>query len=336
MKVAIIGATGVVGREIISELEDSAVQDIEVGMFASPKSEGQVVEFRKDSYTVGAFSLEALKAFDYALMSAGGDFSRKYAKGIADQGTIVIDNSSAWRMDPELPLVVPEVNGHVLEERQLSIIANPNCSTIQMMVNLAPLEKAFGLAMVHVSTYQSVSGTGQKGLNELATQVKQQFNMEEITPEVYPQPIAFNVLPAIGPVDDAGHAEEEVKMVRETKKILENDSIEVLATTVRVPVFSCHSESIVVKLKIAVSRDEVISVLKTQAGLQVFESDLQEEYPTPLNVAGKQETYVTRVRLPYGKDASGKSEWVQMWNVADNLKKGAATNAVQILETISN
>jgi aspartate-semialdehyde dehydrogenase len=333
-KVAIIGATGAVGREMISELEDSAMKNIEVGMFASPRSEGQTVEFRKQKYRVKAFSEEALKGYDYALMSAGGDFSKKYSKQLAEQGAIVIDNSSAWRMDPQYPLVVPEVNAHALNRDDLSIIANPNCSTIQMMINLAPLEKDFGIEMVQVSTYQSVSGTGQKGLNELAEQVRKQFNMEEMTPNVYPQAIAFNVLPAIGPTDDAGHAEEEVKMIRETHKILENDSIEVLATTVRVPVFSCHSESIVVKLKNAVSRDEVLASLDKQEGLVLVDTENQAEFPTPLNVAGKKETYVTRVRLPYGLDASGKSQWVQMWNVADNLKKGAATNAVQILEKL--
>lgn len=333
-KIAIIGATGAVGREMISELEDSKVENIEVGMFASPRSEGQTVEFRKKKYRVSAFSLEAVKGYDYALMSAGGGFSKQYSKQLAEQGTVVIDNSSAWRMDPELPLVVPEVNAHALQRDDLSIIANPNCSTIQMMVNLAPLEKDFGLDMVQVSTYQSVSGTGQKGLNELAEQVRGQFNMAELTPDVYPQAIAFNVLPAIGPIDESGHAEEEVKMIRETQKILENDSIDVMATTVRVPVFSCHSESIVVKLNKAVSRDEVLASLGKQEGLVLVDTDNQSEYPTPLNVAGKRETFVTRVRLPYGVDKDGKSQWVQMWNVADNLKKGAATNAVQILEKL--
>jgi aspartate-semialdehyde dehydrogenase len=334
MKVAIIGATGAVGREMISELEDSSIKDIEVGMFASPRSEGTTVEFRGNKHTVKAFSVEALSGYNYALMSAGGGFSREFAKALSDNGTVVIDNSSAWRMDPNYPLVVPEVNAHVLKDGNLSIIANPNCSTIQMMVNLAPLEKDFGLDIVQVSTYQSVSGTGQKGLNELAEQVREQFNMSELKPNVYPQPIAFNVLPAIGPIDSDGHAEEEVKMVLETKKILENESIDVLATTVRVPVFSCHSESIVVKLNKAVSREEVIASLKTQDGLIVVDSDEQAEYPTPLNVSGKRETFVTRVRLPFGVNSEGKSEWVQMWNVADNLKKGAATNAVQILEKI--
>lgn len=336
MKVAIIGATGAVGREMISELEDSSVQNIEVGMFASPRSEGMSVQFRGEKHTVKAFSLEAMKGYDYALMSAGGGFSKTHSKEISAQGTVVIDNSSAWRMDPEIPLVVPEVNAHVLKEGKLSIIANPNCSTIQMMVNLAPLEREFGLDMVQVSTYQSVSGTGQKGIGELAEQVKDQFNMKELSPNVYPQAIAFNCLPAIGPVDDEGHAEEEIKMVKETKKILENDSIDVLATTVRVPVFSCHSESILVKLKKAVSREEVVACLTGKDGLTMVASDNQSEYPTPLNVSGKKETFVARVRLPYGVDASGKSEWVQMWNVADNLKKGAATNAVQILEKIIN
>ena len=334
MKVAIIGATGAVGREMISELEDSVIKPIEVGMFASPRSEGTTVEFRGKKVTVQAFSLERLKGYDYALMSAGGGFSREFAQEIASNGTIVIDNSSAWRMDPNLPLVVPEVNGHTLKDSKNTIIANPNCSTIQMLVNIAPLERDFGLDMVQVATYQSVSGTGQKGLNELAEQVREQFNMSELTPKVYPQPIAFNVLPAIGPIDQEGHAEEEIKMVRETKKILNNDEIEVLATTVRVPVFSCHSESIVVKLKKKVSLEEVFASLGSQKGLRVINSSNQADFPTPLNVAGKRDTFVTRVRLPYGLKLQDKCEWVQMWNVADNLKKGAATNALQILEEL--
>lgn len=334
MKVAIIGATGAVGREMIEELESSSLEGYEVGMFASPRSEGQTITFKGVSHTVKAFSREAIKGFDYALMSAGGNFSLANSKAICDEGTVVIDNSSAWRMDPELPLVVPEVNGDLLNSDNLSIIANPNCSTIQMVLSLAPLETTFGLEMVQVATYQSVSGTGQKGLNELANQVKKQFSMEEIVPEVYPQPIAFNVLSAIGQTDSCGHAEEEVKMVRETKKILGNENIDVLATTVRVPVFSCHCESIVVKLKRSVSLDEVVGSLRNQEGLVVFDSDDQVKSPSPLNVAGSQATFVSRVRLPYGCGEDGRSQWVQMWNVADNLKKGAATNAVQILEKL--
>jgi aspartate-semialdehyde dehydrogenase len=329
MKIAIIGASGAVGREMISDLQDSSLKDIQIGMFASSRSDGQTVDFRGERRTIRAFSLDQLKGYDYALMSAGGTFSKENSPKLAEMGVVVIDNSSAWRQEPDIALIVPEVNSKELDQYRGKIIANPNCSTIQMVVSLAPLHKAFGLDFVQVSTYQSVSGTGQKGISELADQVSRHLRFEEAIPKVYAQPILFNILPGIGPIDKAGHCEEEIKMVKETRKILGLPNLEVMASTIRVPVFSCHCETIAVRLQKEVSRQEIYEVFKSSQGLDFFDQDEYSEMPSPRLVAGKKETFVSRVRLPYGHD---RSRWVQFWNVADNLKKGASTNAVQILE----
>jgi aspartate-semialdehyde dehydrogenase len=329
MKIAILGATGAVGREMLEDLQESSIKDIEVGFFASARSEGQSVEFRGARHTVAAFSVDRLKGYDFALMSAGGGFSKENSPKLAELGVTVIDNSSAWRQDPAIALVVPEVNGSVLDTYKGRIIANPNCSTIQMVVSLAPLQQAFGLDMVLVSTYQSVSGTGQKGISELADQVANHLRFVDPEPKAYAQPILFNLLPGIGPIDSAGHCEEETKMVLETRKIMGMPNLEVLASTIRVPVFSCHSETLSVRLGKEVSRQELQAVFKHAKGIEFYEGDEYSSMPTPRLVAGKRETFVSRVRLPYGQE---RSRWVQFWNVADNLKKGAATNAVQILE----
>lgn len=336
MKIAVIGATGAVGRQMIEELAESPLDGFELGLFASPRSAGQMLEFRGTKQKVKEFSIAELSGYEYALMSAGGKFSKEHARALADAGTVVIDNSSAWRMDPEVPLVVPEVNGDVLKNGEHRIIANPNCSTIQMVVSLKPLRDRFGLDLVIVSTYQSVSGTGQAGIEELASQVKSELRLEQTEPKVYPQPISFNVLPVIGPFDEGGNSEEELKMVNETKKIFSDQSIDVLATTVRVPVFSCHSESVVVRLKNPVTKSEVENAFKEGEGLVYVSESEPANIPTSKLIVGKQETYVSRVRTGEGGlvEGDGASKWVQYWNVADNLKKGAATNAVQILTAL--
>lgn len=332
MKVAIIGATGAVGREMVEDLAESSLKGIEVGFFASARSEGQSIEFRGTRQAVKAFQVESLRGYDFALMSAGGSFSKEFSPKLAEIGVTVIDNSSAWRQDKDVALVVPEVNASMLDTYKGRIIANPNCSTIQMVVALNPLQKAFGLEMVQVSTYQSVSGTGQKGISELADQVHGHLKFEELQPKVYAQPIVFNLLPGIGPIDSEGHCEEEIKMVKETQKILSLPKLEVLASTIRVPVFSCHSETISVRLSRDVTRNEVYQALTGAPGLDFYTGDDYAEMPTPKKVAGQRGSYVARVRLPYGTE---RSRWVQFWNVADNLKKGAATNAVQILEYLA-
>lgn len=333
MKVAIIGATGAVGREMISDLEESSIKDIQLGLFASTRSAGEMLTFRGKTYEVKAFKLEEMSGYHACLMSAGGSFSRQHAKAIADLGVTVIDNSSAWRMSGGVPLVVPEVNREVLNGlRRGSIIANPNCSTIQMVVALKPLMDRFGVEQVHVATYQSVSGTGQKGIKELASQVESSFKFSEPVVQVYAQPIAFNLLPAIDVLDEHGHCFEEEKMVRETRKIFQNPKLSILATTVRVPVYHCHSEVISVKLSKAVSREEAMLAMSSCAGLTIHAGDSPSDFPTPRRIAGDKGVHVARVRTPIDEPVS---DWLQLWVVADNLKKGAATNAVQILEAIS-
>jgi aspartate-semialdehyde dehydrogenase len=243
----------------------------------------------------------------------------------------VIDNSSAWRMDPDTALVVPEVNGHQLKADKPQIIANPNCSTIQMVVALKPLADHFGLELVQVATYQSVSGTGQKGIAELASQLEAQMKFQDMEAKVYAQPIAFNLLPGIDVFDSAGHCYEEVKMVQETRKIMNLPNLDVLASTVRVPTFHCHGEMVTVKLKKAITRSEALDAFRDAAGLVLNEKDEHAAQPTPRTATGDGRVFVSRVRLQHGQTSS---PWLQFWNVADNLKKGAATNAVQILETL--
>jgi aspartate-semialdehyde dehydrogenase len=290
------------------------------------------VTFRSKTQEVQAFSLEALKGTPYVLMSAGGSFSKEHSKALVAQGSTVIDNSSAWRMDDGVALVVPEVNLDHLKTRGPQIIANPNCSTIQMVVALKPLQDKFGLELVQVSTYQSVSGTGQKGIAELGQQLEAQFKFQTLEPKVYAQPIAFNCLPGIDVFDDAGHCYEETKMVKETRKILGLPDLDVMASTVRVPTFHTHGETVAVKLKRAVTRDEALTALESGRGLVVNRVDDHKAQPTARTVTGDGRVFVSRVRLPLGKTSS---PWLQFWNIADNLKKGAATNAVQILEAIA-
>jgi aspartate-semialdehyde dehydrogenase len=268
------------------------------------------------------------------LVSAGSGFSRDYARQIAGQGTYVIDNSSAWRMTADCPLIVPEVNSAAIADARTSrIIANPNCSTIQMVVVLKPLLDAFGLLIVQVATYQSVSGTGQKGISEFESQLAAHVSRQPKVAKVYAQPIIFNVLPAIDVMDEAtGHCGEEVKMVRETQRILGQPALSVFASTARVPVINCHSEALTVQLGRAVSRSEICDVLRNAPGLTLVASDRHEDFPTALSATGKPGVYVSRVRTQYGAE---RSSWMQCWVVADNLKKGAATNAVQILETLA-
>lgn len=328
MRVAVIGATGAVGREMLNELEDCSMP-IELVALASPRSEGTSLEFKGQYHVVKAFALEHVKGCQFALMSAGGDFSKRHALSISELGVTVIDNSSAWRMKSDVPLIVPEVNKEQLNRSNAKIIANPNCSTIQMLVPLAPLAKKWGLSMVQVATYQSVSGTGQQGIDELSLQVRDSFNLKEPTASVYSQPIAFNILPAIGSIGEDGYCEEEIKMIHETKKILNDPQLEVLATTARVPVFTCHSEAVTIKLKSPVTKAEVEDLWVNSPSISYAGTSELSDLPTSLSVAGSKDVSVSRLRLLSGQD---RSEWLQFWITADNLKKGAATNAVQIME----
>ncbi len=332
MKVAIVGATGAVGREMLRDLEDSRLQDIQLGAFASARSKGTKITFRDKTHVVETFSVEALKGYPFVLMSAGGGFSREFSKALVVQGSTVIDNSSAFRMDPTVALIVPEVNGDTLKGDKPQIIANPNCSTIQLVVALKPLHDAFGIDMVQVSTYQSVSGTGQKGIAELGAQLEAKMRFQESEPSVYAQPIAFNLLPGIDVFDEHGHVYEEIKMVKETQKIMGLPNLEVLASTVRVPTFHCHGETVNVRLGKEITRADAMTAFREGEGLVLNEKDDHASQPTPRGVTGDRRVFVSRVRLPHGQT---KSRWLQFWNVADNLKKGAASNAVQILEHLN-
>ena len=326
INVAVVGATGAVGREILRELEP--VEGVNVVPFASPRSAGTMLNFRDSTLKVLAFNLEQVVRCDYVLMSAGGAFSKEVGREIAEK-TILIDNSSAWRMESRVPLVVPEVNGDRLEGFEKGIIANPNCSTIQMVVALKPLKDAYGLRQVQVATYQSVSGAGQKGIDELGDQVAQKFKFQEQIPQKFAKPIAFNVLPAIDVLDPSFHAFEEIKMINETRKILSMERLEVMATTVRVPVFNCHGEAVTVRLGEEITLQQAQDVFRDAEGIKFYPENDHSMFPTPLDVEGDGQVHVARVRLPYGSE---KSDYVQFWNIADNLKKGAATNAVQIME----
>lgn len=331
MKIAVIGATGAVGREILKDLEDSPL-DIELFPFASPRSEGEVLSFRSKSVVVKAFKLEEVRKCDYVLMSAGGAFSKENAERIVEKkGPTVIDNSSAWRAHKNIPLIVPEVNGNLLKNFKGGIIANPNCAMIQLAVCLKPLLDSFGLDFVQVTTLQSVSGSGQKGVKELSSQVEAHLKFKDLNPLVYDHPIAFNIIPYIGPIQENGYCEEENKIIQELRKVFELDQLVVMPTTVRVPVFNCHSESVTVRLT---KRTDLQAVKKAilQAKTPVYFSDEQKnEFPTPRSATGSREVFISRLRFLNGEK---EGDWLQFWCLGDNLKKGAATNAVQILECL--
>jgi len=325
LTVGVVGATGAVGRKMLEVLEERNVNIKKLRVFASERSAGEKIEFGKQIVTVELLTEEVMKdKFDYLLFSAGGSVSARYAPIAAAAGNTVIDNSSQWRMTEDIPLVVPEVNSHVLKGYQ-GIIANPNCSTIQMVVALAPLHKRYGIERVVVSTYQAVSGSGHNAIVELENQMKD----VEYPNNVYPKRIAANCIPHIDVFTDNGFTKEELKMVYETQKILEDSTINVNATTVRIPVFYSHSESIYIEFQKSPDVAEVKQILSEAPGVVVLDNPEKNEYPTPLEVANSDDTYVGRIR----KDLFNPKA-LSLWVVADNLRKGAATNAVQILEAL--
>ncbi|WP_026476110.1 aspartate-semialdehyde dehydrogenase [Alkaliphilus transvaalensis] len=325
LTVGVVGATGAVGRKMVEILAERNVPIEKLRLFASKKSAGSTVEYKGSEITVELLTEEVMKdQFDYLLFSAGGSVSEKYAPIAAEAGNIVIDNSSHWRMTEGIPLVVPEVNPHVLEGYR-GIIANPNCSTIQMMVALAPLHKRYGIKKIVVSTYQAVSGSGQGAIDELENQLKD----SNYPNKVYTRKIVGNCIPHIDVFYDNGFTKEELKMVYETHKILEDNSIEVNPTAVRIPVLYGHSESLYLELKEEASLEEVYTILRGTEGIKVVDSPAENQYPTPLEVAHTDDTYVGRIR----KDLFNPNA-ISLWVVADNLRKGAATNAVQVLETM--
>jgi len=326
--VAVCGATGAVGREMLKVLEQRNFPASEVIALASARSIGKTVPFRGEELAVAELTADSFDGVDIALFSAGGGTSLKFAPKAAEAGCVVVDNSSAWRMDPEVPLVVPEVNPHDLDWHK-GIIANPNCSTIQMVVVLKPLHDAARIRRLVISTYQAVSGTGQKAVEELQNQVRALFNMQEPEHKVYPHQIAFNCLPQIDVFLENGYTKEEMKMVNETRKIIGDDTIRITATTVRVPVFYGHSESVNVETEAKLTPAEARLILAQAPGVTVVDDPEKGLYPMPIDAAGLDDTFVGRIREDESIDNG-----LNLWIVSDNLRKGAALNAVQIAETL--
>ncbi len=326
--VAVAGATGAVGREMLSTLETRNFPAKEVIALASSRSAGTTVPFKGGELTVKELTETSFEGVDLALFSAGGGTSQKFAPFAAASGCVVVDNSSAWRMDDRCPLVVPEVNPEALDGHN-GIIANPNCSTIQMVVVLKPLHDKAKIKRVVVSTYQAVSGTGQKAIEELSKQVQQLLNMQEPEVGVYPHRIAFNCLPQIDVFLDNDYTKEEMKMVHETVKILGDASVKVTATTVRVPVFYGHSEALNIEFTNELTPKEARVILSQAPGVKVLDNPSEKIYPMPILAAGEDDTYVGRIRTD-----ETQPNTLNMWVVADNIRKGAALNTVQIAETL--
>jgi aspartate-semialdehyde dehydrogenase len=328
--VAVAGATGAVGNEMLRILEEQEFPVASLKLLASSRSAGKTLDFRGESLHVEELRDDSFEGVDIALFSAGAAASRQFAPAAAESGCVVIDNSSGWRMDPEVPLVVPEVNPHaVADYRRKGIIANPNCSTIQMVVVLKPIYDAAGIERVVVSTYQAVSGTGKNAMEELTEQTRNLLTFQEVTAEVYPHRIAFNCFPHIGSFLENGYTEEEMKMVHETHKIMEDPNIRVSATTVRIPVFYGHSEAVNIQTKRKLSAKEARVLLFQAPGVRVMDNPDERIYPMPSEAAGINDTLVGRIR----EDISIENG-LDLWIVADNIRKGAALNTVQIAELL--
>jgi len=321
MKVAVVGATGLVGTQMITVLEEHKFPVTDFIPVASEKSVGKKVVFKGKEYAVVTPETAVAMKPDIAIFSAGATTSKAWAPKFAEAGITVIDNSSAWRMDPDIKLVVPEVNAHVLTRKD-KIIANPNCSTIQMVVALTGLHKAYKIKRIVVSTYQSVTGTGKKAVDQLMNERKG-INGDM----AYPHKIDLNALPHIDVFLDNGYTKEEMKMVNETRKIMEDDSIRITATTVRIPVIGGHSESVNVEFEKDYELKDVVDILENTPGVIVMDDPKNNVYPMPIVSHNKDEVFVGRLR----RDES-QSNTLNMWVVSDNLRKGAATNAVQIAE----
>ncbi len=328
--VCILGATGAVGEAMLAILEQRKFPVRNLYPLASSRSAGSTVQFNgKEMTVIDVDDFDFSKA-QIGLFSAGGSVSEKYAPKAAAAGCVVIDNTAHFRYDKDIPLVVPEVNPHAIAQyKNRGIIANPNCSTIQMMVALKPIKDAVGITRINVATYQAVSGTGKEAIEELAGQTRALFNHQDVTAEVYPKRIAFNVLPQIDVFMENGYTKEEMKMVWETRKIMEDDSIAVNPTAVRVPVFYGHSEAVHIETKKKITADEARALLEKAPGVIVLDKHEPGGYPTPIEAAGNDATYVGRIREdishPLGLD---------LWVVSDNVRKGAALNSVQIAEIL--
>jgi aspartate-semialdehyde dehydrogenase len=323
-RVAVVGATGLVGRKMLEVLEERNFPIASLTPVASPNSAGSKLPFRGAEVAVKALSPSVFENIDFALFSAGASISKEWAPIASAKGAVVIDNSSAFRMDPEVPLVVPEVNPDAAFKHN-GIIANPNCSTIQLVVALKPLYDRYGIARVVVSTYQGVTGSGKKGVDQLLAEI---HNREVKTP-AYPHPIAFNCLPHIDVFLDDGYTKEEHKMINETRKILGDASLKITATCVRVPVIGGHSESVNLQTHKAANVEDVRKLLQNAPGIIVADQPEANVYPMPITAHNRDEVFVGRIR----KDPSAEKA-LNFWVVSDNLRKGAATNAVQIAELL--
>jgi aspartate-semialdehyde dehydrogenase len=328
-KVAVVGATGNVGREMLNILEELDFPVDKMHAVASRKSKGVEVSWGDRTIKCEDIELFDFSSVDLVLMSAGGDASRLWSEKIGKAGPIVIDNSSAFRMDPDVPLIVPEVNPDAIKlATKKNIIANPNCSTLQLVVALKPLHDAAKITRAVVSTYQSVSGAGKAGMDELWNQTKAIYGLGDATPKLFPKQIAFNVIPFIGSFRDDGFTDEEAKMWNEVHKIMD-PSIKLTVTCVRVPVFVGHSESVNLEFDRPISPDEARAILREAPGVMVIDKQEHDGYITPVDAAGEHAVYVSRIR----KDTTVE-HGLSLWVVSDNLRKGAALNAVQIAQLL--
>ncbi|MBN1828377.1 MAG: aspartate-semialdehyde dehydrogenase [Deltaproteobacteria bacterium] len=328
--VAVVGATGLVGKEMVNTLEERNFPVKELKLLASERSIGKELTYKGKTIPVEVLTEDSFKGVEIGLFSAGGSISEKFAPVAGTAKCVVIDNTSAFRMDPDVPLVVPEVNPHAVGQyTKRYIIANPNCSTIQMVVALKPIHDVARIKRIVVSTYQSVSGTGKEAVEELESQVRALMSGKPVEVKVYPHQIAFNCLPHIDVFLENGYTKEEMKMVNETKKIMEDPSIEVTATTVRVPVFFAHSESVNIETEKKITAAEVRDLLSRAPGVTVMDDPKKRLYPLAVHAAGKDDTFVGRIR-----EDESITNGINMWVVSDNLRKGAALNAVQIAEIL--
>jgi aspartate-semialdehyde dehydrogenase len=329
-KVAVVGATGAVGEVMLSVLAERRFPVGELVALASERSAGGEVKFGNRTLVVQDLATFDPAGVDIALFSAGGAISKEYAPKFAAAGAVVIDNSSAFRYDDDVPLVVSEVNPEAAKDRPRGIIANPNCSTMQMVVALAPIHRAAGIERLNIATYQSVSGTGRRALEELGRQTAGLLNFKPVEPEVYPVQIAFNVIPHGGEFTDNGYTTEEMKLVWETRKILGDDRIRVNATVVRVPVFYGHSEAVNVETRDKLPAADARKLLESAPGVEVVDEPVGGGYPTPVtHASGSDPVYVGRIR-----DDISHPQGLNLWIVSDNIRKGAALNAVQIAELV--
>lgn len=335
--VAVVGATGAVGEQIIGLLEKRDFPINKLKLLSSKRSAGSTINFRGQDITVEEATPESFEGIEIALFSAGGDVSKELAPHAVRHGAVCIDNTNAFRMDENTPLVVPEVNQEKISEHN-GIIANPNCSTIQMVAALKPLYDSYGISKIIVSTYQAVSGAGSRAIDEMLRQSKAVLSGEEVNPDILPvgslpvkHQIAFNAIPQIDKFQDNGYTLEEMKMVRETKKILSDDTLGVTATCVRIPVVYGHSESVYVELKENYDLEEVKALLAEAPGVTLVDDPANQQYPLATDAAGKPDVFVGRLRRDLGNEKG-----LNMWIVSDNLQKGAAWNAVQIAEIIAS